>query len=40
MFRIVSLINNNIALVRDENQRELIVTGKGIVFQKKKETLL
>lgn len=40
MYRIVSPINNNIALVKDESQRELIVTGKGIVFQKKKGTLL
>ena len=40
MFRIVSPINNNIALVRDENQRELIVTGKGIVFQKKKGDII
>ena len=40
MFRIVSPINNNTALVRDENQRELIVTGKGIVFQKKKGDII
>ena len=40
VFRIVVRLINNIALVRDENQRELIVTGKGIVFQKKKGDII
>ena len=40
VYRIVSPINNNIALVKDESQRELIVTGKGIVFQKKKGDII
>ena len=40
VYRIVSPINNNIALVKDESQRELILTGKGIVFQKKKGDII
>lgn len=36
MLTIVQIFNNNVALVKLNDNRQAIVKGKGIVFQKKK----
>lgn len=36
MFRIVQALNNNVALVKNENEEQAVVMGLGITFQKKK----
>lgn len=36
MFRIVQVLNNNVALVKNEQDAQAVVMGLGIVFQKKK----
>lgn len=36
MFRIVQVLNNNVALVKNEQDDQAVVMGLGIVFQKKK----
>lgn len=36
MFRIVQALNNNVALVKNEQDDQAVVMGLGIVFQKKK----
>ena len=33
--RIYKLLNNNAVIVLDENNREVILTGRGIAFKKK-----
>lgn len=40
MYRIVNIINNNVALVKNEKHEELMVTGSGIAFQKRKGDLI
>ncbi|MCU9534031.1 PRD domain-containing protein [Streptococcus sp. CSL10205-OR2] len=40
MYRIVKLLNNNVALVKDEQGLQAVVMGNGIAFQKKKGDLL
>lgn len=40
MYRIIQVLNNNVAIVRMANDEQAIVMGKGIVFQKKKGDLL
>ena len=40
MYRIIHPMNNNVALVQDEQQQELIVVGSGIAFGKKKNDLV
>ena len=40
MFRIVQALNNNVALVRDEQGQQAVVMGLGIVFHKKKGGLI
>lgn len=36
MYRIIQVLNNNVAIIRIENDEQAIAMGKGIVFQKKK----
>lgn len=36
MLTIVQIFNNNVALIKLNDDRQAIVKGKGIVFQKKK----
>ena len=33
--RIVKILNNNAFISKDENDKEIIIMGKGIAFQKK-----
>lgn len=40
MFRIVQALNNNVALVKNEQDEQAVVMGLGIVFQKKKGDLI
>ena len=40
MFRIVQVLNNNVALVKNEQDDQAVVMGLGIVFQKKKSDLI
>lgn len=40
MFRIVQALNNNVALVKNEQDDQAVVMGLGIVFQKKKSDLI
>ena len=40
MFRIVQALNNNVALVKNEQDDQAVVMGLGIVFQKKKGDLI
>ena len=40
MFRIVQVLNNNVALVKNEQDEQAVVMGLGIVFQKKKGDLI
>ncbi|MCU7357978.1 MULTISPECIES: PRD domain-containing protein [Enterococcus] len=40
MYRIIQVLNNNVAIIRIENDEQAIAMGKGIVFQKKKGDLL
>jgi len=40
MFRIVQALNNNVALVKDEQGQQAVVMGLGIVFHKKKGDLI
>ncbi|MCO4519166.1 transcription anti-terminator, BglG family [Streptococcus infantarius subsp. infantarius] len=40
MFRIVQALNNNVALVKNEQDDQAVVRGLGIVFQKKKSDLI
>ncbi|VME73312.1 antiterminator protein [Streptococcus pneumoniae] len=40
MFRIVSVINNNVTLAKNENHEEVMITGNGIAFQKKKGDII
>lgn len=40
MFRIVQALNNNVALVKNEQDAQAVVMGLGIVFQKKKSDLI
>ncbi|VSH17596.1 transcription antiterminator LacT [Streptococcus pneumoniae] len=40
MFRIVNVINNNVALAKNENHEEVMITGNGIAFQKKKGDII
>lgn len=40
MFRIVKVINNNVALAKNENHEEVMITGSGIAFQKKKGDII
>ena len=40
MYRIVQVLNNNVAIVKNEQKQQAIAMGKGIVFQKKKGDLL
>ena len=39
MYRVVQVLNNNIAIVKKNNE-QAIAMGKGLVFQKKKGDLL
>ncbi|KAJ86941.1 PRD domain-containing protein [Enterococcus faecalis] len=36
MYRVIQALNNNVALVKNEHNKEAIVTGLGLAFQKKK----
>ena len=36
MYRILNPMNHNVALVRNEKGKELVIVGKGIIFGKKK----
>ncbi|KXT82568.1 PRD domain-containing protein [Streptococcus panodentis] len=36
MYRILNVINNNVALVKNEKNEELMITGSGVAFHKKK----
>lgn len=40
MYRIIQPLNNNVALVKNENRKEAVVTGLGIAFQKRKGDLV
>lgn len=40
MYRIVQVLNNNVAIVQDRFDGQAIAMGKGIVFQKKKGELI
>lgn len=40
MFRIIQALNNNVALVKNEQDDQAVVMGLGIVFQKKKSDLI
>ncbi|WP_438059131.1 PRD domain-containing protein [Streptococcus ruminicola] len=40
MFRIIQALNNNVALVKNEQGQQAVVMGLGIVFQKKKGDLI
>ena len=40
MFRVVNVINNNVALAKNENHEEVMITGNGIAFQKKKGDII
>lgn len=40
MYRIVQVLNNNVAIVKTKQEQQAIAMGKGIVFQKKKGDLL
>lgn len=40
MFRIIQALNNNVALVKNEQDEQAVVMGLGIVFQKKKGDLI
>lgn len=40
LYRIIQIINNNVALVRTANDEQAIAMGKGLVFQKKKGDLI
>lgn len=40
MYRIIQVLNNNVAIVKDEQEQQAIAIGKGIVFQKKKGDLI
>ena len=40
MYHIIQVLNNNVAIIRIENDEQAIAMGKGIVFQKKKGDLL
>ena len=40
LFRIVHALNNNVALVKNEQDDQAVVMGLGIVFQKKKGDLI
>lgn len=40
MFRIVQVLNNNVALVKNEQDDQAVVMGLGIVFQKEKSDLI
>lgn len=40
MYRIIQVLNNNVALVKNENNEQAIAMGKGIVFNKKKGDLI
>ncbi|MEQ9764089.1 PRD domain-containing protein [Streptococcus sp. ZJ151] len=36
MYRLIKPLNNNVALVKDENEQQAVVMGLGLVFNKKK----
>lgn len=38
MYRILNPLNHNVALVRNDKGEELIVIGKGILFDKRRAT--
>ncbi len=40
MYRIVQVLNNNVAVVHTRNNQQIIVMGKGVAFQKKKGDLV
>lgn len=40
MYRILQALNNNVALVKDENDEQSVVMGLGITFQKKKSDII
>lgn len=40
MYRIVQILNNNVAIVRNQFDEQAIAMGKGLVFQKKKGDLV
>ncbi len=40
MYRIVKLLNNNVAIVRTEKNEQAVVMGTGIIYQKKKGDLI
>ena len=40
MYRIVQPLNNNVALVKNDNDEQAVVMGLGIVFQKKKGDII
>ncbi|MHC5247775.1 PRD domain-containing protein [Enterococcus sp. LJL90] len=40
MYRVIQVLNNNVAIVRNQFDEQAIAMGKGIVFQKKKGDLI
>lgn len=40
MYRIIQPLNNNVALVKNEHNKEVVVTGLGIAFKKKKGDII
>ena len=40
MYRIVKVLNNNVAIVRDASNQQAVIMGAGITFQKKKGDLI
>lgn len=40
MYRIIKLLNNNVAIVKTQDQAQAVVMGTGITFQKKKGDLI
>ena len=40
MYRVIKLLNNNVAVVRTEDKMQAIIMGPGIAFQKKKGDLI
>lgn len=40
MYRVLQVLNNNVALVKDEHDQQFVVMGLGITFQKRKGDLV
>lgn len=40
MYRIIKILNNNVAIVRDASDKQAVIMGAGITFQKKKGDLV